>query len=103
MSSKLAAALALLTACAGASDAASAHGHPVPAPTPRPYESIGSIDVGTLENTIFWWRNNTYVLENIGCGYGKLPPSPNGLSTIHRALDFSAQTVFVDSSSSISA
>ena len=73
--SKLAAALALFTAC-GAGASASAHGHPVPAPTPRPYESIGSIDVGTLENTIFWWHNNTYVLENIGCGYGKLPTVP---------------------------
>ncbi len=50
------------------------HGHPVPAPTPRPYESIGSIDVGTLENTIFWWGNKTYVLENIGCNYSELLP-----------------------------
>lgn len=43
--------------------------HPVPAPTPRPYQNIGSIDIGTLENTIFWWSKQTYALENIGCGY----------------------------------
>ena len=30
-------------------------GHPVPPPTQRPYEAIGSIDIDTYENTIFWW------------------------------------------------
>ena len=44
-------------------------GHPVPAPTPRPYESLGSIDIDTYENTIFWWGKKTYVLENIPCTY----------------------------------
>lgn len=45
------------------------HGHPVPPPTQRPYSSLGSIDIGTYENTIFWWANTTYVLENIPCTY----------------------------------
>eukprot|EP01051_Picozoa_sp_SAG22_P005310 SAG22_NODE_311_length_12629_cov_20.911891_5_plen_1434_part_00 len=44
-------------------------GRPVPAPTPRPYESLGSIDIDTYENTIFWWGKKTYVLENIPCTY----------------------------------
>ena len=44
-------------------------GHPVPPATQRPYSSIGSIDVGTYENTIFWWANTTYLLENIPCTY----------------------------------
>lgn len=45
--------------------------HPVPAPTARPYENIGSIDVLTLENTIFWWANKTYVLVSTHA-----PPPP---------------------------
>ena len=44
-------------------------GHPLPPPVPRPYESLGSIDVGTYESTVFWWANTTYVLENIACTY----------------------------------
>lgn len=46
-------------------------GHPVPPPVspPRPYEQLGSIDIGTYENTIFWWAKHTYVLENIPCTY----------------------------------
>lgn len=59
------------------------HGHPVPAPSPRPYDSIGSIDVGTLENTIFWWRNKTYVLENIGCNYSELLPFASAAMHLH--------------------
>lgn len=72
------------------------HAHPVPAPTPRPYESIGSIDVGTLENTIFWWHNNTYVLENIGCHYSESSVSshiPLHLSTFYHRFSMSCSGV----------
>ena len=34
-----------------------------------PYQKRGSIDVGTFENTIFWWKHTTYLVENINCGY----------------------------------
>ena len=76
------------------------HGHPVPAPSPRPYDSIGSIDVGTLENTIFWWRNRTYVLENIGCNYSEhrcrslaihAPTTPHRLALFLEAPWFAVQ------------
>jgi len=29
---------------------------PTPAPPPKPYEVAGTIDVGTLENSIFSWK-----------------------------------------------
>eukprot|EP01047_Picozoa_sp_COSAG01_P096390 COSAG01_NODE_26896_length_700_cov_0.830283_1_plen_127_part_10 len=77
---------------------------PVPAPTPRPYESIGSIDVNTLENTIFWWANTTYVLENIDCKYtdhaGKWFPQFANHSYA-RVRDFTTGTVVANISSSI--
>lgn len=41
---------------------------PTPAPS-TPYTVLGSIDVGTLENSIFLWKGVHYILENIGCGY----------------------------------
>ena len=50
------------------------NGHPVPPPTPRPYESIGSIDIDTYENTIFWWAKKTFVLESKP--QPPLPPTP---------------------------
>lgn len=34
-----------------------------------PYEVLGSIDVGTFETSIFLWKGDHYLLENIGCGY----------------------------------
>lgn len=34
-----------------------------------PYKVLGSIDVDTLESTIFAWKGTMYVLENILCGY----------------------------------
>jgi hypothetical protein len=65
--------------------AASATGHPVPPPVPRPYTTLGSIDVGTLENTVFWWANHTYVLENIGCGCVSIPvPARHPLARCRR-------------------
>lgn len=44
---------------------------PAPPPTPPPhlYEVEGSIDVGTLENSMFYWKGVMYLLENLGCGY----------------------------------
>ena len=41
-----------------------------PAPTPLPlYTKVGSIDVNTYENTIFYFRGVVYVLVNIPCSY----------------------------------
>jgi hypothetical protein len=78
--------------------------HPVPPPTSRPYDNIGSIDVGTLENTLFWWSNKTYVLENIGCGYadhaGKWLPDYASHSYA-RVRDFATGTVVANISTSI--
>lgn len=78
--------------------------HPVPPPTPRPYESIGSVDVNTLENTLFWWANHTYILENIGCGYidhaGAWFPEFAGHSYA-RVRDFTTGAVVANISSSI--
>ena len=34
-----------------------------------PYTVDGTIDVGTLENSIFSWHGTLYLLENIGAGY----------------------------------
>jgi hypothetical protein len=39
------------------------------ADTTFPYQSRGSIDVGTCENTIFFWNKTMYLVENIVCGY----------------------------------
>ena len=36
----------------------------------RNYTVLGSIDVGTLETSIFFFGQTHYLLENIGCGYG---------------------------------
>ena len=49
-------------------------GHPVPPPTPRPYDSIGSIDIDTYENTIFWWAKKTFVLESKPLQHPSPPP-----------------------------
>jgi len=38
-------------------------------PEPYKYTVQGSIDVDTLENTLFMWKDTMYVLENLGCGY----------------------------------
>jgi hypothetical protein len=107
---KMLASLTILVTCAAAvlasddSERAPPHTHPVPAPKPRPWESIGSIDVGTLENTIFWWAKKTYVLENIGCGYadhaGKWFPEYANHSYA-RVRDFTTGTVVSNISSSI--
>lgn len=45
---------------------------PAPAPTPappKPYKVEGTIDVGTLENSIFSWKGSLYLLENVNSGY----------------------------------
>lgn len=97
---------AAITTPSHASDGAAApHPHPVPPPVPgRPYEQVGSIDVLTMESTIFWWKNKTYVLENIGCGYadhaGKWFPEFKGHSYA-RVRDFSTGVVVDNISSSI--
>jgi hypothetical protein len=38
-------------------------------PAPPLYTKQGSIDVGTYENTIFYWNKTLYNLENIPCSY----------------------------------
>ena len=35
----------------------------------KPYDVLGSIDVGTLENSIFSWHGALFLLENIGSKY----------------------------------
>ncbi len=47
---------------------------PPPPPPPSPpspphYTVMGSVDVGTYENTIFYWKGVMYNLENIACSY----------------------------------
>ena len=42
---------------------------PTPSPPPYLYTVEGSIDVGTLENSVFQWKGKMYLLENFGCGY----------------------------------
>ena len=94
-----------LHVCASPGPPPPPHTHPVPPPVPgRPYEQVGSIDVGTLENTIFWWANATYVLENIGCGYadhaGRWFPAFADHSYA-RVRDFETGTVVANISSSV--
>lgn len=38
-----------------------------PPPPPPLYDVLGSIAVGTLENSLFLWDNQMYVLENMIC------------------------------------
>ena len=42
---------------------------PTPPPAPKPYQVDGTIEVGTLENTIFSWHGTLYILENIASGW----------------------------------
>lgn len=42
---------------------------PPPPPQPPLYTKQGSIDVGTFENTIFYWKGKLYNVENIPCSY----------------------------------
>ena len=59
---------------------------------------------GTLENTIFWWHNHTFVLENIGCNYadhaGEWFPAFKGHSYA-RVRDFENGAVVANLTSSI--
>eukprot|EP00911_Craspedida_sp_UC1_P002548 UC1_evm1s1892 len=72
-----------------------------PSPSPPPpsppllFEPLGSIDLGTFENSLFFWHGHMYVLENIGCTYadhaGQWDPSFAGTSyTRIRHLDTGA-------------
>jgi len=47
---------------------------PPPPPTPLLFEAMGSIDVGTLENSLFEWNGTLYLLENIGVKSAKQSP-----------------------------
>lgn len=38
-------------------------------PRPLPYEALGTVDVGTLETSIFMLNGTRYIQDNIGCGY----------------------------------
>jgi hypothetical protein len=42
---------------------------PPPPPAAKPYAVDGTIDVGTLENSLFSWRGTMYLLENIADAY----------------------------------
>lgn len=42
---------------------------PPPPPAPPLYTKLGAVDVGTFENTIFYWQGVLYNLENIACSY----------------------------------
>ena len=79
-------------------------GHPIPAPTPRPYESLGSVDIGTYESTVVWWARAAYILENIPCSYadhaGKWDAAFAGHSYA-RIRDFETGRVVVNISSTI--
>ena len=59
------------TSCA--SHPASGMDHDCAAPPPPPgkplYTKRGAIDVGTYENTIFYWQQRLLNLENIACSY----------------------------------
>ena len=44
--------------------------HPcAPPPAPPLYAKRGAIDVGTYENTIFYWQGRLLNVENIACSY----------------------------------
>lgn len=46
------------------------HFPPPPPPfSPPGYSVLGSLDVATGESTIFRWKDELYILENIFCGY----------------------------------
>ena len=46
-----------------------AHGRRRAAAPPKPYTVAGTVDVGTLENSIFSWHGTLYLLKNNSSGY----------------------------------
>ena len=69
----------------------------------KPYTVEGTIDVGTLENSVFFWHDTLYLLENINSGYidqaGHWFPEFNGHSYARiRRLDNGAVITNISSS-----
>ena len=79
---------------------------PPPPPGPSLYKRMGSIDVGTFENTIFYWARTDmlYLIENIPCSYvehaGIWDPSW-GNHSYGRIREFVSGRVIANISSSI--
>jgi hypothetical protein len=78
---------------------------PPPPPSPPLYKRVGSIDVGTFENTLFYWEGRILNVENIPCGYwdhaGVWEPAVFGNHSYARIRDFQTGEVLVNVTATI--
>jgi hypothetical protein len=76
-----------------------------PPPPPKPYTVLGSIDVLTFENSLFYWNGTMYVLENIACPYwwhaGVWDPTTYGNVSYGRIRDLQTGQIVANLSSSV--
>ena len=77
---------------------------PPPPPGPPLYARMGSIDVGTFENTIFYFAQTLYLVENIPCSHvehaGIWEPARWGNHSYARIREFVSGRVVANISSS---
>lgn len=75
-------------------------GPPPPPPGPPLYTKVGAVDVGTYENTIFYWQGVVMNIENIPCSYtehaGIWEPEVFGNHSYARLRDFNTGRVIVN-------
>lgn len=79
-----------------------------PSPPPSPpqlYKRVGSIDVETFENTLFYWEGRILNVENIPCSYwehaGVWAPEVFGNHSYARIRDFQTGEVLVNVTATI--
>ena len=75
-------------------------------PPPAPlYTKVGAIDVGTYENTVFFWQDTLLNLENIACSYTEhagIWDSSFGNHSYARIREFDTGKVLVNISETVS-
>lgn len=78
---------------------------PTPPPPPPLYAKAGAIEVGTFENTIFYFRGVLLLLENIACSYrghaGEWQPEVYGNHSYARIRDFKTGVILANVSSTV--
>lgn len=71
------------------------------------FNKVGSLEVGTYENTVFYWGGSMYILENIACTYwghaGLWQPSIWGNHSYARIRDLTTGQVLVNITATLQA
>lgn len=97
--------LALASSCAAAQRGGAAPPTATASAPAQLYTKLGAIDVGTYENTLFYFNSRIYNVENIACSYpehaGVWQPADYGNHSYARIRDFETGEIVANITSSV--